>query len=405
MNSNRKLPNSNNKASKSIHPADVTEDSVEDLERDDSIIGKALAGSLIVFAFLGVLIASVVFWLRRPEEKLPEIKTELVIPKVRDLPTESVPRVTFTDITKEAGIDFRHVSGARGEKLLPETMGGGWRVFDFDHDGDQDLLLVNSSEWPWTKEPATPKATPGLYQNDGKGSFKNVTVGSGLDVTLFGMGVAIGDYDNDGWSDVFLSAVGTDRLFHNEQGKFRDVTEQAGVAGSDQEWGTSCGWFDCDNDGDLDLFVGNYVRWSREIDLSFRPTIDGVNRAYGPPFSFEGTFPYLYRNEGDGKFTDISAESGIRSRIPIRTCRRLSRWGSRSATWTTTARWTLSWRTTPFRIFCFTTRAVAGSPKSRRLPEWHSTVKEMPAERWGFMPLGFEIQDKLESRLGTSPTK
>lgn len=297
-------------------PVAAPEEDWDGEERDDAIIGKALVGSLAVFLLIGTLVGGVVLYLRKPPAPPEERKTQLVVPTLRELPTQPIPKMAFTEITQAAGIGFRHVTGARGDKLLPETMGGGVAFFDFDGDGDQDLLLVNSSEWPWTREPIKPPPTHALYRNDGTGKFEDVTTGSGLDVTMYGMGVAVGDYDNDGWVDVFISAVGQDRLFKNEQGKFRDVTDEAGVGGSDQEWGTSCCFFDLDNDGDLDLFVGNYVRWSRDIDLSFHPTIDGTNRAYGPPFSFEGTFPYLYRNEGGGKFRDISADAGVQIKNP-----------------------------------------------------------------------------------------
>src|SRR5438552_12631576 len=149
-----------------------------------------------------------------------------------------IPTVTFTDITAAAGINFAHNNGAYGDKLLPETMGGGVAFFDFDNDGDQDLLLINSTYWPGHIPPGRQPTTMALYRNDGKGHFEDVTAGSGLDVSFYGMGVAIGDYDNDGLPDVFITAVGENHLFHNlGNGTFSDVTAQAGVAGS----GATCG--------------------------------------------------------------------------------------------------------------------------------------------------------------------
>jgi hypothetical protein len=129
----------------------------------------------------------------------------------------------------------------------------------------------------------------------------------------------VGDYDGDGFVDVFVAALGRNRLLRNEARpgggrRFADVTSRAGVGGGEQEWSSSSTFFDADNDGDLDLFVGNYVRWSREIDLEVNHTLVGIGRAYGPPFQYEGTFPYLYRNEGNGTFTDVSAESGMQVR-------------------------------------------------------------------------------------------
>jgi hypothetical protein len=155
-----------------------------------------------------------------------------------------------------------------------------------------------------------------LYRNDGQGRFEDITKTVGLDVPFYGTGVAVADYDGDGWRDLFVSSLGPDRLYRNEQGRFTDVTTAAGVAGAADAWGTSAAWLDYDRDGDLDLFVGNYVRWSREIDKAQDFRLVGVGRAYGPPVAFEGSFPYLYRNEGEGRFTDVSAEAGVQVRNP-----------------------------------------------------------------------------------------
>ncbi|HTG44464.1 MAG TPA: CRTAC1 family protein, partial [Verrucomicrobiae bacterium] len=183
----------------------------------------------------------------------------------------------------------------------------------YDNDGDQDLLFVNSTYWenkvPAGKEPGT----AALFQNDGKGHYKEITASSGLDIPIYGMGVSFGDYNADGWTDVFITAVGANHLFQNlGNGKFLDVSAEAGVAGDAQEWSTCSTWFDFDNDGDLDLFVGNYVRWTPEIDLQVGWKLVGIGRAYGQPKDFQGTFPYLYRNEGNGKFSDISEAAEIR---------------------------------------------------------------------------------------------
>ena len=228
-----------------------------------------------------------------------------------------VPVAKFTDITKEAGVSFVHNNGAYGEKLLPETMGGGVAFFDFDNDGQQDLLFVNSSWWPGHVPAGKLPTTMALYHNDGKGRFADVTAGSGLDVSLYGMGVAVGDYDNDGLPDVFITCVGGNHLFHNEgKGKFREVTQTAGVAGALDGWSTSAAWIDYDNDGKLDLFVCNYVRWSPEIDRAANFELPKLGRAYGPPRKFQGTFPYLYHNEGNGHFRDVSAEAGVQIKDP-----------------------------------------------------------------------------------------
>ena len=228
---------------------------------------------------------------------------------------EDIPLAKFTDVTSQAGIHFIHVNGAYGDKLLPETMGGGVAFLDFDNDGKQDLLFINSSYWPGHVPAGTNPPTMALYRNDGHGKFVDVTAGSGLDVSFYGMGVAVGDYDNDGLPDVFITAVGSNHLFHNEGGgKFREVTREAGVAGAPDGWSTSAAWIDYDNDGKLDLFVCNYIRWSPELDRAAPFELPNIGRAYGPPRNFEGVFPYLYHNDGGGHFSDVSAASGIQVR-------------------------------------------------------------------------------------------
>lgn len=232
----------------------------------------------------------------------------------------SPPIVFFTTIPAPG---FHHMNGASREKLLPETMGGGVAFLDFDGDGHPDLLFINSAPWPWNSAAYTsdykrePMPTSELFHNDGHGNFSNVTKGSGLDVPIFGMGVAVGDYDNDGLPDVLITGVGGNHLFHNEGGgKFRDVTEASGVGGSPSDWTTSAAFLDYDNDGRLDLFVCHYVKWSLEIDRQVNYQLPGIGRAYGPPTSYEGTFSALYHNEGGGKFRDVSARAGIQVKNP-----------------------------------------------------------------------------------------
>ncbi|MFO0868028.1 MAG: CRTAC1 family protein [Pirellulales bacterium] len=305
-----------NKSRSSPKKPSATVDQAEVVSGDDSVITRALLWSLAVIGIAGAIITLVVVYVtRKPAEQLTAGST-LVKPTLRDLPALEPPVAEFHDVTAEAGIRFTHVTGAQGEKLLPETMGAGCAWFDYDNDGDADLLLVNGSDWPWAERKTEPAPTLALFRNDGRGHFEDVSEAAGLKLTFYGTGVAIGDYDGDGWRDVFVSAVGPDHLLRNDQGKFSDVTAAAGVAGDEREWGTSCSWLDYDNDGDLDLFVGNYVRWSRDIDKAQDFRLVGVGRAFGPPVAFEGTFPYLYRNEGGGKFTDVSAEAGVQVRNP-----------------------------------------------------------------------------------------
>ncbi|TWT95674.1 CRTAC1 family protein [Neorhodopirellula pilleata] len=282
-------------------------------ERDDAVISRALRVSLVAIVVLAIAGGGIAFLLSRPTPAPPIRQSELAAVEIREAPTISPPVVNFTDITGASGISFVHNNGARGDKLLPETMGGGCAFFDFDNDGDQDLLLVNSKDWPWD-EPSNRSSTSVLYRND-DGEFVDVTKDSGLDVARYAMGAAVGDYDNDGLVDVFITTVGRNLLLRNlGDAKFADVTDLAGVAGDADQWSTSAGWFDYDNDGDLDLFVCNYVKWSREYDQGQGFQLVGGGRAYGRPQNFEGTFPYLYRNEGEGKFVDVSADSGIQVR-------------------------------------------------------------------------------------------
>lgn len=235
----------------------------------------------------------------------------LILAALRPAHSEEIPVVKFTDITS-AGIKFVHNNGAYGDKLLPETMGGGVAFFDYDNDGHQDLLFVNSTFWPEHIPAGQQPTTMALYHNDGTGKFTDMTAGSGLDVPFYGMGVAVGDYDNDGLPDVFVSAVGGNHLFHNEgAGKFKEVTKESGVAGSPDGWSTSAAWIDYDNDGKLDLFVCNYIHWSPEIDRTAAIELPTIGRAYGPPRNFAGVFPYLYHNDGHGHFTDVSASAGV----------------------------------------------------------------------------------------------
>lgn len=285
-------------------------------EQDDAVIGRAFRWSIAVISCGALLAAAVAFWMNQSSATIPVRQTPLALPEAREHPTIPLPELKFIDVTDSAGIDFTHANGAYGDKLLPETMGGGCAFLDFDNDGDQDLLFVDSRAWPWRPQPDSPKSTVRLYSNDGSGHFADVTTNAGLDCHAYGMGVAVGDFDNDGWSDLFVTAVGSNHLFRNNQGKFQDVTRSAGVGGAPTQWSTGSAWLDFDNDDDLDLFVANYVRWNREIDLAQEFSLLGHGRAYGPPMSFEGTFPYLYRNEGGGTFTDVSASAGVQIKNP-----------------------------------------------------------------------------------------
>ncbi len=260
-----------------------------------------------------------------------EIKNVKVGPGTK-APKVNPAKVKFTDVTAKGGLQFKHVNGSFGRKLLPETLGSGCAFFDFDGDGHQDLLLVSSCHWPGFQPKDEPAPTLALYRNKGDGTFEDVTKDVGLDVTFFGMGVAVGDYDNDGLPDLFVTAVGGSHLFHNtkKDGKHRfiDVTKTAGDLTKDWNmpdvegakflaweppitFPSSVAFLDYDKDGLLDLFVCNYVQWSPKIDLVQGFNLNGKLPAFGPPTAFEGTFCQLFRNKGNSIFEDVSRKAGV----------------------------------------------------------------------------------------------
>jgi hypothetical protein len=233
------------------------------------------------------------------------------------VPAQTLPDVKFVDITKEAGITFVHANFARGEKLLPETMGSGVAFLDHDVDGDPDLLFVNSAPWPGQNltEAVDPTPVQALYRNDGGGKFTDVTKEAGLAVTLGGMGVAVGDYDNDRDPDLYLTALGGGHLYRNDAGTFTDVTKEANASGG-EGWQSSAAFLDIDNDADLDLFICHYVVWTPEIDRGIETHLGGRDSlAYDPPNAFNGAVNVLLRNDG-GTFTDITEAAGIPVRTP-----------------------------------------------------------------------------------------
>jgi enediyne biosynthesis protein E4 len=214
--------------------------------------------------------------------------------------------VTFRDVTQLAGIRFVHNNGAFGKKYLPETLGPGVAFIDYDNDGWPDIFLVNGTDWPGHAQKHT---TPKLYHNNHDTTFTDVTHKAGLDIEIYGLGVAVGDYDNDGFDDLFVTALGQSRLFHNNgNGTFSDATQKAGLGGP-HELSTSAAWVDYDKDGKLDLVVGNYVQWTPEGDLYC--TLDGKSKSYCTPESYKGTTVRLWHNRGDGTFEDVTQKAGL----------------------------------------------------------------------------------------------
>jgi len=212
----------------------------------------------------------------------------------------------FTDVTARAGLHFQHNSGAYGGKLLPETLGSGCAFLDYDADGWPDILLINSMDWPGHKRQ---RSALKLYRNNRNATFTDVTKSAGLDLELYGMGVAVADYNNDGFPDIFITCVGQSRLFRNTgKGTFEDASKSAGLLNK-QGFSTSAVWFDYDRDGLLDLFVCNYVRWSAEHDVFC--SLDGKNKSYCTPEAYRGDTCWLFHNRGDGTFEDVTSTSGI----------------------------------------------------------------------------------------------
>lgn len=216
-------------------------------------------------------------------------------------------QIHFRDVTAQAGIHFTHNNGAFGKKWLPETMGPGVGFIDYDNDGYPDVVLINGEDFP--SHAHAGKTTPKLYHNNHDGTFTDVTHKAGLDVPMFGFGVAVGDFDNDGFDDLYISALGQSHLFHNNgNGTFTDVTKSAGLWGP-SEFSTSAAWVDYDRDGKLDLVVANYVQWSEQGDLYC--TLDGAHKSYCTPESYKGTSLRVWHNLGNGKFEDATQKSGL----------------------------------------------------------------------------------------------
>jgi enediyne biosynthesis protein E4 len=213
--------------------------------------------------------------------------------------------IRFTDVTAQAGIHFRHNSGAFGKKYLPETMGSGVCVIDYDNDGWQDIFFVNSKNWPGHGDT---KPYSALYHNNQDGTFTDVTKQAGLATELYGLGCAVGDYDNDGNDDIYVTALDGNRLFRNlGNGKFVDVTARAGVR--DPGFATGAVWFDYDNDGKLDLYVSHYIGWSVAADQSC--SLDTKNKSYCTPELYKGQSGTLFHNKGNGVFEDVTKKSRL----------------------------------------------------------------------------------------------
>ncbi|MDQ6653261.1 MAG: VCBS repeat-containing protein, partial [Acidobacteriota bacterium] len=224
--------------------------------------------------------------------------------------------VTFTDITSLSGVDFKNAASVTSEKYLLEAMGGGVAMFDYDNDGRMDLFFTNGAALkdPMPKEEMPDKREAKywnrFYHQKSDGTFEDVTERSGLKGNGFSMGVAAADYDNDGYTDLYVTGYGGNYLYHNNgDGTFTDVTKKLGVAAGG--WSTSAGWIDYDRDGRLDLFVARYVEWDFALGSVYCGEIREGYRAYCHPDNFKGATNILYHQRADGSFEDVSAKAGI----------------------------------------------------------------------------------------------
>lgn len=287
---------------------------------------------LLVFFVLGVLAGAGYYYYAVLLTKNKPIPATVGIAPVKQRDAIPVPATPFKDVTALANLKFKHQNGATGRKLLPETMGSGVAILDYDNDGWQDIFLVNSCSWPGAKPNPEKMPTSELYRNKRDGTFERVTKQVGLDESFYGMGACVGDFNNDGFPDLFVTGIGGNRLYENtgegSSRKFKDVTTEAGLAlttgwpshlsesafyehAQHIPFGSSATFVDYDGDGLLDLFVCYYVSWSPAIDLSIASSLTGIGRSYQQPTSLEGSKCTLYRNLGNGKFADVSRETGI----------------------------------------------------------------------------------------------
>jgi len=227
-------------------------------------------------------------------------------------PTVSAPIAHFTDVTAASGVTFVQNDGGVPDQPSPSTLGSGVAVIDYDGDGAPDLFFVNGVTCPWLDPGGTHHSTCALYHNDGHGHFTDVTAAAGVGLSFSGMGVAVGDYDNDGRADLFVTGVGENHLLHNQgDGTFKDVTAEAELNDDDHVWSTGALWLDLDGDGLLDLIVCRYARWSPAIDLPLAFNIANGGRSYGSPAGFISASPAVYHNLGGGRFALITAEVGL----------------------------------------------------------------------------------------------
>ncbi len=314
----------------------------------------------------------------------PEPTVAAAVAPVRpaEVKAATLPTVKFVEITDEAGIKFVHHNGARGEKLLPETMGSGAAFLDYDKRRRPGPVSASTRPTGPDTRPSPPQPRPSIATT-ARDIFVDVTREAGLDKTFYGQGVAVGDYDNDGDLDLYVTAIGRGYLFRNDGKGHFDRRHRGGQRPRPQRcWLTGAAFLDIDNDGDLDLFIANYVTWTPEIDKVQGFQLTGLGRAYGPPTHFGGSFCALLAQRRGPVHRYQRASRASRCARPISRCRWASRWASPPTT-STAMDWSTSpWPTTRCRISCSTTRDRASSRRSPSCRAWPSTSRVRRAAAW-----------------------
>ncbi|MFK7955549.1 MAG: CRTAC1 family protein [Lysobacterales bacterium] len=290
----------------------------ENAPNDDAVVGIWFRRSALLALGLIIVLAGAWWWVSEPDadDSAPDASTQVPQTTLAGQSVRPIPEFRFLQESLERGLDFQFENGAYGERYLPETMVGGVGLFDFDSDGDLDILLAGGNRWSFDPKGARLDQTVGLFANQGDGQFIRVDRDLGLVTDAYVMGMAFGDPDGDGDPDIYLTTVGHNLLFENLSGTGFALRPDAGGAAGPSDWSTGASFFDANGDGWQDLVVVNYVQWSQALDTQADYQLAGLGRAYGPPTNFAGSLPRLYLNDGSGSFSDVSESAGFHTVPP-----------------------------------------------------------------------------------------